>query len=328
MYSSGRVTFLKKYVGLRLLQAVPLVFIIIVLNFAIMHLAPGDPVDFLVSGLEGVPTGYLEMVKAKYGFDKPMYEQLFIYMSNLMRGNLGFSFYFHQPVLKVLIPRIINTLILTMASMLIELSGIVLGVIASRKVYSLTDNLITIFSLVTFNMPYFWLGLMLLIVFGLNLGLFPLGGMITIGTSGIDKWASLLWHLVLPATCLSIGRLALYIRYTRASMLEVLRLDYITTAWAKGCDEKTVLYKHAFRNALIPIVTIVALRLRLLFTGAVLVETVFSWPGVGMLTYDSIMRRDYNLLMANFLVVSIITILFNLLADVVYAYVDPRVTYE
>jgi peptide/nickel transport system permease protein len=293
-----------------------------------MQTAPGDPVDFLVSGLEAVPEGYLDLVKAKYGYDKPMHEQLYIYMIKLLQGDFGFSFYFHQPVLNVLIPALKNTLILTLASFLIELTGIVLGVIASKRVYSLTDNLITVLTLVTFNMPYFWLAMMFLLIFGLRLGWFPITGMYTIGTIGTQKLISTLWHLALPAVCLSIGRIALYTRYTRASMLEILKLDYITTAWAKGCDEQTVMYNHAFRNALIPIVTVVALRLRTLFTGAVLVESVFAWPGMGRLVFDSISRRDYNIIMANFLIISVITILSNLLADILYAYVDPRVRYQ
>jgi len=297
------------------------------LNFGIMHLAPGDPVDFLVSGLEGASKEFIQLLKAKYGFDKPVYEQFIIYINNILHGNFGYSFYFHQPVLKILMSRLRNTLLLTSASMVIELSGIILGVIASRKVYSFTDNVITITSLITFNMPYFWMAMIFIILFGLRLRWFPIMGMYTIGTSGFDRTISILWHLVLPAACLSLGRIALYSRYTRASMLEILQLDYITTAWAKGCDEKTVLYKHAFRNALIPIVTIIALRLRLLFTGAILVETVFAWPGIGRIIFDSILRRDYNVLMANFLILSVITILFNLLADIAYAYVDPRVRY-
>jgi len=319
---------LKKYVARRLLQAIPLVFIIMALNFLIMQMAPGDPVDFLVSGLEGASKEFIDMVKAKYGFDRPIHEQFIRYMSNILRGDFGYSFYFHQPVVKILIPRLRNTLLLTTASLLIELSGIIFGVIASKKVYSLTDNLITVSSLVTFNMPYFWLAMMLILFFGLRLRWFPVTGMFDIGTVGFNKTISILRHLVLPAACLSLGRVALYTRYTRASMLEILQLDYITTAWAKGLDERTVMYKHAFRNALIPIVTVVALRLRLLFTGAVLVETVFAWPGLGRTIFESISRRDYNVLMANFLLLSVLTIIFNLLADIAYAYVDPRVRYK
>ena len=319
---------MKKYVLRRILQAIPLIFIIMAMNFVVMHMAPGDPVDFLVSGLEGASKEFLDMVKAKYGFDKPVHEQFIIYMSNILKGDFGYSFYFHQPVLKVLLPRLRNTLLLTSTSMLIELTGIIFGVIASKKVYSRTDNLITVISLVTFNMPYFWLAMLLIMFFSVGLHWFPVVGMSDIGLQGFERVVSTLHHLVLPAVCLSIGRIALYTRYTRASMLEILQSDYITTAWAKGCDEKTVMYKHAFRNALIPIITVIALRLRLLFTGAVLVETVFSWPGIGRIIFDSISRRDYNVLMANFLLLSGLTIVFNLFADIAYAYVDPRVRYK
>ncbi|GAH32160.1 unnamed protein product, partial [marine sediment metagenome] len=170
-----------------------------------MHLAPGDPVDFLVSGLEGASKDFIILLKAKYGFDKPVHEQFIIYINNILHGNFGYSFYFHQPVLKILMSRLRNTLILTSASMFIELSGIILGIIASRKAYSLTDNLITISSLITFNMPYFWMAMIFILFFGLNLKWFPIMGMYTIGTSGSDRIISILRHLVLPAACLSLG---------------------------------------------------------------------------------------------------------------------------
>lgn len=302
---------------------------IMIVNFLIMKAAPGDPVDFLVSGVEGVgvPKGYVEMLKAKYGFDKPVHVQMVIYFQKLLKGDFGYSFYYHQPVFKMLLSRLRNTLILTSTSLIIETIGIMLGVMASKKVYSLTDNSITIGTLLFYNIPNFWLGMMLLLIFGLYIPIFPIGGIVTIGVTGDAKLLSILWHLILPVACLSLGRIALYTRYTRASMLEINRLDYITTARAKGCNEKTVLYNHTFRNALLPIITVVALRLRTLFTGALLVESVFSWPGLGKLVFDSVIRRDFNVLMANFFLLSIITIFFNLVADVLYAYVDPRVMY-
>lgn len=319
---------MKRYVATRVAQAVPLVLAIICVNFAIMHIAPGDPVDFLVSGMEGASSEYIRMLKAKYGFDKPLIEQLMIYLLNILRGEFGYSFYYHDSVLNVIMSRLSATLLLTIASLTIELVGIYLGVLASKKPYSLTDNAVTVLTLVTFNMPYFWLGMILILFFGLYLGVFPIAGMSTIGATGLDYYASVLWHLTLPAATLGLGRLALYTRYTRASMLEVLREDYITTAWAKGCSERSVYYKHALRNALIPIVTIVMLRMPMLFTGATLVETVFGWPGLGRLFYEAIFRRDFNLLMAEFIIVSVLTISFNLLADICYAYLDPKVRYK
>jgi len=319
---------LKKYIAIRVGQAVPLVLAVICVNFAIMHIAPGDPVDFLVSGMESASPEYVKILKTKYGFDKPLIEQLLIYLLNIVRGEFGYSFYYHDSVLSVIMSRLSATLLLTLASLLIELLGIYLGVLASKKPYSFTDNAVTVLTLVTFNMPYFWLGMILILFFGLYLGVFPIAGMSTIGATGLDYYISVLWHLSLPAATLGLGRLALYTRYTRASMLEVLREDYITTAWAKGCSERMVYYKHALRNALIPIVTIVMLRMPMLFTGATLVETVFGWPGLGRLFYEAIFRRDFNLLMAEFIIVSILTISFNLLADICYAYLDPKVRYK
>ena len=319
---------MKKYIAIRVGQAVPLVLAVICVNFAIMHIAPGDPVDFLVSGMESASPEYVKILKTKYGFDKPLIEQLLIYLLNIVRGEFGYSFYYHDSVLSVIMSRLSATLLLTLASLLIELLGIYLGVLASKKPYSFTDNAVTVLTLVTFNMPYFWLGMILILFFGLYLGVFPIAGMSTIGATGLDYYISVLWHLSLPAATLGLGRLALYTRYTRASMLEVLREDYITTAWAKGCSERMVYYKHALRNALIPIVTIVMLRMPMLFTGATLVETVFGWPGLGRLFYEAIFRRDFNLLMAEFIIVSILTISFNLLADICYAYLDPKVRYK
>lgn len=310
-------------------MAVPLVLIIMVMNFVLIHLAPGDPVAFMISGVEFLTPDVYEAQRIKLGLDKPLHVQLGIYLSNLIQGDWGHSFTYRRPVIDIILSRVPNTLLLTVSSYIVSaLLGIATGIVASKKPYGRIDNIISTFSLVTWSMPYFWMGLIFLLVFGLYTGWFPIHGMFTIGLTGMEKTLDMLWHLVLPASCLALGRFANLTRLTRASMLEEIRKDYIITAWGKGLDERAVYYKHAFRNALLPVVTILALNLRTLFSGSLLIETIFGWPGLGTLTYDSILSRDYNMLMGVFLVISIITIAANLIADISYAYLDPRIRYQ
>jgi peptide/nickel transport system permease protein len=320
---------LKRYLIKRLIISVPLVLIIMILNFTIIHLAPGDPVAFMISGVEFLTPAVYEAQRAKLGLDKPLYVQLYIYLSNLIRGDWGFSYTYRRPVIDIIMSRVPNTLLLTISSYIVSaFLGVATGVIASKKPYGRIDNIISTFSLVTWSMPYFWMGLIFLLVFGLYTGWFPIHGMYEVGLTGMEKTINILWHLVLPASCLALGRFANLTRLSRASMLEEIRKDYIITAWGKGLDERVVYYKHAFRNALLPIVTVLALKLRDLFSGSLLIETIFGWPGIGTLTYDSILSRDYNMLIGVFLIISIITILANLIADISYAYLDPRIRYR
>ena len=315
----------------RAIVSIPLIFLIIVVNFAIIHLAPGDPVDFMVSGMEavGLPPGYLEELRAKFGLDKPLHEQLLIYIYNVLRGDLGYSFIFRRPVLDIILSALGSTLLLTVTGFLISITlGIFIGIKCAEKPYSVFDNVASTSSLLIWSMPLFWLGMMLLLVFALYLGYFPAGGMYDVHATGYQRTLSVIRHLTLPAVCLGLGQFAVMTRFTRASMLEVLRSDYITTAWSKGCSPRTVYYRHAFRNALLPITTLLALRIRGLFMGSVVVETVFSWPGLGGLLYDSIMRRDFTLIMAIFIVYALLTIVSTLLSDLVYGYLDPRIRLE
>jgi peptide/nickel transport system permease protein len=318
-----------KYVIKRILVAIPLVLAIVCMNFVIIHSAPGDPVAFMVSGVENATPQFMALKRAELGLDKPLYVQLFIYLSTILRGDLGYSFIYHRPVADVIAERLQATLLLTFTSFIITLVvGILAGVAASKRPYSRTDALFTIGALGIYSMPDFWVGLIAIIIFSVNLKLTPIFGMVDPGLTGWNYWANLLWHLALPATTLGLGRLALYSRLSRASMLEVMRQDYITTAWAKGCDERTVFYKHGLRNALLPLVTVLGFQTSFLFAGAVLTETVFAWPGIGRLLYQSIFFRDYLMIQSLFLVFSILTIAGNLLADIAYAYLDPRIRYK
>jgi peptide/nickel transport system permease protein len=318
-----------KFVIKRILIAIPLVLAIVIMNFIIIHSAPGDPVAFMVSGVENATPAFMALKRAELGLDKPLYVQLLIYLGTILRGDLGYSFIYHRPVADVIAERLQATLLLTLTSFIITLVvGVLAGVSASKRPYSRTDALFTIGALGIYSMPDFWIGLIAIIVFSVDLKLTPIFGMVDPGLTGWNYWANLLWHLALPAVTLGLGRLALYSRLSRASMLEVMRQDYITTAWAKGCDEHTVFYKHGLRNALLPLVTVLGYQTSFLFAGAVLTETVFAWPGIGRLLYQSIFFRDYLMIQSLFLVFSILTIAGNLLADIAYAFLDPRIRYK
>lgn len=311
----------------RILVAIPLIFVILLINFAIIRAAPGDPA-IIVAGPDA-PAGYVMQVRKEMGLDKPIPEQLFIYIRDVLRGDLGYSWEWRRDVLGLILERLGATLLLMSVSMVISIVvGIFVGVMSSKKPFSKQDNITQVLSLIFASMPTFWTGMVVILIFGLYLGLFPTQGMMTIGLRGLDQWLDVAWHLILPATVVGLSRLALYSRLVRSSMLEVLGQDYILTAWSKGCSERTVFYKHALRNALLPIVTRIGMMLQSLFTGTVLVEVVFSWPGIGTLTFGSINSRDYNTVLSIFLIVSIITILGNLIADMLYFYVDPRTRKE
>lgn len=322
---------MRRYVLRRIPQLIPLCIFAIVINFTLMHLAPGSPIDYLVGGGEVVPREYIERLTREFGLDKPLHEQLLIYIMNVFRGNLGTSYRYRAPVLQVILERVPNTLLLMTTSIIFAfILGIFLGVSSSKRPYSLLDNLASTISVLGYSIPTFWLGMLLIIVFSVYLRWLPTMGMSTMGAEleGWDAVMDTLKHLILPAATLGTTYLALYTRLTRASMLEELRKDYITTAWGKGLDDRAVYYRHAFRNAMLPVITVLGLNLGLMLTGATLTETVFSWPGIGRLVYDSIITRDYPVLMGIFIIVSITVVLANFIVDILYAILDPRVRYK
>ncbi len=314
----------------RILQAIPLIFLIVVINFAIIHLAPGDPVNYLIG--EGYyDEEFVQMMRKHWGLDKPLYEQLFIHLGRLLRGDLGYSYFYRQPVLTLILERMPATLLLMVSAIVIgAIIGVLLGVYSSRKQHSPTDYSLTVLSLAGYSVPRFLIALVLLLVFGLWLGWFPISGMISLGRdyTGIDYIIDVLWHLALPVIALSTRFIALITRLTRTSMLEVLRQDFIVTARSKGLSEKTILYKHALKNALLPIITVIGINFGFTFSGAVLIETVFGWPGLGRLLYDSFYTRDYPIIMGMFVFVSVLVITVNLITDIIYAFIDPRIRYK
>lgn len=322
---------LKWYIARRIPQSIALVFVAIILNFAIMHAAPGSPLDYLVGAGEVISPEYAARLKAEFGLDKPLYEQLIIYLGKVLVGDFGYSFKYRQPVLDIIATRVPATVLLTGSSILFAIVlGILLGVSASKKPYSILDNFASTVTLLGYSTPTFWLGMILILLLSVQMRLFPTLGMTSAGAelTGWDAVVDMLSHLVLPMVTLGTVYLALYTRLTRASMLEELKKDYILTAWSKGLDERTVYYGHAFRNAMLPVVTVLGLNLGLMLTGATLTETVFAWPGLGRLVYDSLLARDYPVLMGIFVIVSISVILANFIVDILYAFLDPRIRYK
>lgn len=318
---------LKTVIAKKVILSFSLFIIAVGINFTIIHLAPGDPIIYLLAGeTVSLPEGYIDELRSKYGLDKPIWMQFFTYLNNVFRGDFGESFYHGKKVITLVLERLPNTILLTVTAFLFTLVfGVVIGIYCSKKPYSKFDNFFSTLSLIFWALPTFWIGIIFILVFAIYWRILPAQGMIDIGAQGFDAIKGYLRHLILPVMATGLGNMALYLRFTRTSMLEQLNLDYIKTAWAKGCDFNQVFYGHAFKNALLPLVTLVALRMRALFMGSLLVETTFAWPGMGRLLYESIGLRDYGTIQCIFLFYAAITIILNLVADVAYSLVDPRV---
>jgi peptide/nickel transport system permease protein len=319
----------KSYIVRRLLQAIPSVLIVLLVNFVIVRFAPGDPAQ-LIAG-EGATETQVAVISHSLGLDKPLPEQLVIYFQGVLHGDLGYSYLQGRPVWDLVMERIPNTLMLVITALFLAIAfGVTLGVIAANKPYSLLDNTVTVISLTGYAMPAFWLAQMLLLAFAVYLPIFPAGGMTNV-RADFSGWSYVLdvaWHCILPITTLTLVYIAEQFRLTRSRMLEVLSQDYITTARAKGVKERGVLFKHALRNALLPVVTVTGLRMGTFFTGAILTEFVYGWPGVGRLMFDSVFSRDYPVILGCFAFISIFVIIGSLITDLLYAELDPRIRYR
>ena len=308
---------------------VPLLFGITIITFAVIHLAPGSPVEAETAMSLKVSAQARENLKKLYGLDKPVYVQYGQWLGRFVRLDFGKSFVDGRDVIKKIAERIPVTLAINILSLfLIIVVAIPLGVISATKQYSLFDKISTVFVFVGFSTPTFWLALLLMIFFGVQLGILPISGIQRIDVSGMDPAARVLdWgrHLLLPVFVSAFGGIAGLSRYSRSSMLEVIRQDYIRTARAKGLPEKIVIRRHALRNALLPVVTILGLAVPGLIGGGVIFETIFAIPGMGQLYYQSVMARDYPTIMGIMVIFAVLTLLGNLLADVSYGLVDPRI---
>lgn len=328
------------YIVRRLLYAIPLLWGVLTLTFLIVHAAPGDPTSIYRLN-PNVSDEVIEQLRHNWGLDRPLHVQYFEWLRRFASGDFGPSFSQRRPINTILKERIGNTLILTsVALLMIFVLGIALGIVQATRQYSRLDNTLTLGALFIYSMPTFWLGIMLILIFAyLPARLewwpaflhFPASGMTSDIYEFLGFWGRLgdrLWHLALPAIALGVGSAASVARYMRSSMLEVIRQDYIRTARAKGLSERRVIMKHALRNALLPIITLLGLYLPFLLSGSVLVEVVFAWPGMGRTVVDAVSQRDYPLVIATTFVFAVMVVVGNLIADVLYAVVDPRIRYE
>jgi peptide/nickel transport system permease protein len=310
----------------RLLSVVPVLLIITFATFFLMQLLPGGPLAAYENNPE-ISQKDIERLRHEMGLDRPVHVQYWSWLKNFARGDWGYSFTTKRPVLSEIWDRLPNTLYLTGISLLVALIiAIPAGIISATRQYSVFDHITTTLAYIGRSMPVFYSGLLLIIVFSIWLRWLPSGGMQTLGKefSLIDS----LRHLFLPVLSLSTLIAAKYVRFLRTSMLEVIHLDYIRTAAAKGVSERVIIYKHAFRNAAIPLVTVVAIDLPVLFAGALFTETIYSWPGMGRLFVDAATRFDYSVVMGIVAAIAFLVVVSNLLADVVYAILDPRITYS
>ena len=301
-----------KYIGKRLLMLIPVIIGVSFLIYFIMDLAPGDVISQLAP--DNATTEQIEALRAQYGYDRSVFYRYAIYMQGLFRGNLGVSFLTGQPVWEMYMQRLPATLSLTLGAIIVSIAiSLPLGIFSAIHNGSLGDNAAMVLALLGLSMPNFWLGLLLIIAFSLHLGLFPSGGM-----SGLSS-------IVLPAITMGTGYTAIMTRTTRSSMLDVIRQDYLRTARAKGVSEKAVIRRHALKNALIPIITVVGTQMAACIGGSVLTETVFAWPGVGRLIIDSVNQRDVPAVTGSIIMTTIMISVILLVIDLLYAFVDPRI---
>jgi len=310
----------------RLLQMIPLLFGISIVLFAVIQAAPGGPEGALLESGRFIDPAVIDAYRERLGVDRPIHIQYFRWLTAAVSGDLGTSFSTTRPVAEMIAERLPATLgLMGSAFVLAAVVSILLGVVSALRQYSWFDHLGTGLSFVGIAMPVFWLALILQLVFGVWLGWLPIAGTETVGDSSLgDRLA----HLVLPTVVLSFNYIAGWSRYLRSSMLGVLRTDYVRTARAKGLPERRVVGVHALRNALIPLLSIMALNLSSLFSGAVITETVFAWPGIGRMFVQGMFARDYPLLMGILMLGSLMVIIFNLVADLLYGYLDPRIRYD
>lgn len=323
-----------KYTIKRLLLSVPLILGIITATFFMSHLAPGDPMDMYLEPRRQsqMDPQVIELLRIKYGLDQPIHVQYVTWLKNFAQGDLGESFRYRRPVKDLLVEALPYTLQLTFLAIILDaLVGISLGIISAVKQYTKLDKAVTVGSLVIYAMPSFWLALMLIMVFSVNLGWFPTSQTRSMNyddLTAIGRILDRMWHLALPVSIMGLAGAAGTARYMRSRLLEVLNEDYIMAARARGFRERTVIVKHALRNALIPIITIYGMSLPFLLGGAAIIETIFAWPGMGRMTVSAVGGRDYPIIMATVTIAAILTVLGNLLADITYAAVDPRVSYD
>lgn len=319
----------------RIFKALLVILAIAALNFLLIRLAPGDPAAVMAGEAGASDPKFVDMLRARFGLDQPLWKQLALYIGNVLTGDLGFSYRNQVPVIELILERLPATLLLMASSFVVSLAlGVVLGMLSAGVRFfnraRWLDSLIMTLALVFYATPLFWLALMMVLTFSVQLDWLPAFGMESV-SANLKGWArvsDIAAHLVLPTLALSLFFMSVYVRLTRAAMMDVMMQDHVRTGFAKGLTGPQVLRRHVFRNALLPIVTFAGIQLGQVAGGAVLIETVFAWPGIGRLMFDALLQRDYQLLLGVFLVTSATVIFFNLMTDIAYRFVDPRIRLE
>lgn len=321
---------MRQFLIRRILQLVPTLFGISVFIFLIISAAPGNPMSNLID--PNLSKEAFQRRAEQLGVDKPVHVQYITWLRHTLSGNLGYSIRFKKPVTEIIKSRLFPTFLLSFASLFFSfIIAVPIGVLSATKQYSRMDYLFTILAMAGVSIPVFFLGIAMIKIFAFDFGWFPINNMVTPGlehANWLERAKDIGHHLVLPLFVLSAASIASWLRYVRSSMLEVIRQDYIRTARAKGLSERVVIYKHALRNALLPVITILGLSLPYVFSGAIITETVFTWPGMGTLNIQAVISRDYPLLMGINLFLAVMVLLGNLLADIFYGLVDPRIRYD
>jgi peptide/nickel transport system permease protein len=317
-----------RYLGQKLTYLVLTLAAVLVTNFVLFHLMPGDPVTHIARG-QHLDAAAVARLRAFYGLDRPMYDQFLTYVGHLFRGDFGYSYTYQTSVGPIVVKALGNTLILvTVSTVLVIGIGVVVGVFAASRHGSRTDGGLVVSSLVFWSLPTFWVGMLLIFLFAVTLGWLPIAGMYTADAlypTVFNRFADLVRHLVLPTIAMVLVDVAQFVLITRSSLLAILSEDFMTTARAKGLHPRRVLWRHGVRNALLPVVTATTLYASATVGGTIQVETVFSWPGMGQLIYLSVVRRDYPVMEACFLIFAVVVVLANFASDVTYRLLDPRV---
>jgi peptide/nickel transport system permease protein len=315
----------------RFLQNIIVIFLLSFFCYAILNLMPGDPLDIMISSNPKITSADIARLKALYGVDRPIYEKYYNWLRSLLSGDLGYSRTYKVPVSQLIAPRLLNTFVLSLSALsLAILIAIPLGILAALKKGTKIDYLINMFAFAGISVPSFWLGIILIIVFAVYLKWFPAGGTSSVEhvQHGLYFLLDRLKYLILPMLSLMAQQMGVFARYARSTMLEVIEEDYIRTARAKGLRYPKIIYVHAFKNALISLITVFSISFSYIFSGAIITETIFAYQGVGRLVYDSIIGNDFNVAMVSFSITIAMVLVFNLIADILYAVVDPRISYK
>ncbi|MVX63247.1 ABC transporter permease subunit [Clostridium chromiireducens] len=320
---------MRKYIFKRLIHTVPVLIGISIIVFILIKFQPGDPFSSMMD--PNLSQEMKEKMLAQLGYNDPVLIQYFKWLLNIFQGNLGYSIQFKQSVISVIGSRIGNTVILSFSSMLLSiLIAIPCGVISATKQFSKTDYIVTVFAFIGLSIPSFFFGMLLIKIFAVDLGWLPISGMVTTGVS-LRGWSfafDVAKHMLLPMIVLALMNTASLMRYTRSDMIDILKTDYIRTARAKGVKRRRIIYEHALKNELLPLITVITMQIPSLLSGALLTETIFVWPGIGRLNYNAVISRDFPLIMGIVMMVAIISLFTNLLADILYVIVDKRVKFD